>query len=240
MKDRIRNRAAHWSIPVLALLATIVPVRALGARSAEPADTGETVIVSSFGRAEGTVGDLMKTSFMEFKINSAATADQYQTLLPDEGMKLLVLNITTHVTQKNPLVLYDTDYQIQWGGEGELDYSEPVSYRDEWADFTGYKRQVDPESLEGIFPGSGVLASDETVTYDYVYQVPAEAMNFRLLFQEYFEDERIGDLFLVTVPAESAGVISGNLGEIKPLSGTAEIVSQDAETPADGETAQAG
>ena len=96
-------------------------------------------------------------------------------------MKLLVLNITTHVTQKNPLVLYDTDYQIQWGGEGELDYSEPVSYRDEWADFIGYKRRVDPDSLEGIFPGSGVLASDETVTYDYVYQVPAEAMNFRLI-----------------------------------------------------------
>ena len=245
MKRWMRTLAEHWYIPLAVLLVALVPVRALGAADEEPSEneTDENTIVSSFGKAEGQIGNVMKTSFMEFTVNAASFCDQYQSLTPDEGMKLLALNITTHATQKNPLVLYDTDYQIQWNGESEQDYSVPVTYRDEWADFNGYKRSFSAEGLEGIFPGTGVLASDETVTYDYVYQVPAEAQNFRVMFKEYFEDESLGDLFIVTLQPKDAGVIEGNLGRVAPLSGEGEAALEamkSAEAPADGQPAEAG
>ena len=246
MKHRFGTFSAHWLIPVLALFLTALPVSALGASGEQPSDTGDITVVSSFGKAEGTVGNIMKTSFMEFTVNSASLTDQYQSLLPDPGMRLLVMNITTHATQKNPLVLYDTDYQIQWNGEGDLDYSEPVTYRDEWADFTGYKRYIDLDSLEGLYPTTGVLAPDETVTYDYVYQVPQDASGFRLLFKEYFEDESLGDLFIVSITADETPVIEGNLGTIAPLSGegAAQMEAAAAEeapaAEAPAEAAQAG
>ena len=38
---------------------------------------------------------------------------------------------------------------------------------------------------------------DETVTYTHVYEVPADATEFSISFQEYFEDETMGDVFFV-------------------------------------------
>ena len=248
MKHRFSNVSVHWFIPVLALFLTALPVSLLSTAAEEPSDpsdteTEEPAVVSSFGKAEGVAGDIMKASFMEFRVNEAALTDQYQSLTPDEGMKLLVVNVTTHATQKKPLVLYDTDYQIQWNGEGELDYSEPVTYRDEWADFAGYNAHIDLNGIEGMFPGTGILASDEIVTYDYVYQVPQDASGFRLLFKEYFEDESLGDLFIVSINANDTPVIEGTLGTIEPLSGEgAEQMEAAAaeEAPAAETSAEAG
>ena len=83
MKHRFGTFSAHWLIPVLALFLTALPVSALGASGEQPSDTGDITVVSSFGKAEGTVGNIMKTSFMEFTVNSASLTDQYQSLLPD-------------------------------------------------------------------------------------------------------------------------------------------------------------
>lgn len=166
---------------------------------------GPKVVTSSFGKGEGVMGDTMKPSFMEFTLNSAYLTSAYQTLTPDEGMKLLVLNITTHVTQSHEMTLYDTDYQVQWGGTGEEDYSVPVTYRDEWATAPTYKRYVNLDGITDMFEGTAVLASDETMTTNYVYQVPVGFNNFTLQFQEYFEDESVGDRFIVTFQAEEQG-----------------------------------
>ena len=38
---------------------------------------------------------------------------------------------------------------------------------------------------------------DETVTYTHVYEVPADAAEFSISFQEYFEDGTTGDVFFV-------------------------------------------
>lgn len=169
--------------------------------AAETAESGPAVVESSFGKAEGVMGNVMKTSFMEFTLNDAWLTSAYQTLTPDSGMSLLVLNITTHVTQSSELKLYDTDYQVQWGGTGEEDYSVPVTYRDEWATAPTYKRVVNLQGIEGMFPGEAVLQSDESLTTDYVYQVPAGNNNFTLQFQEFFADESLGDRFIVTFSA---------------------------------------
>ena len=243
----------HWkkilcmsaAAAALALLNIWNPVSANGLLKDEaPAETEEeeplddgTGISAAYGKAEGALGDTMRASFLKFTLNSAATASSYQSITADEGMQLLVLNITTKVTQKHDLLLYDTDYQIQWGGEGAGDYSEPVTYRDEWADFVTYKKAVSLEGITSLFPGQQALVPGETITYDYVYQVPAGLSDFQLLFREYYEDEDVGDLFVVTFHAESAGAIEGTLGEIVPASGAGHVeVVNPKEAAAEQET----
>ncbi len=163
------------------------------------------VVESAYGKAEGKIGNIMNTTNLEFTLNSARLTSSYQTITPDAGMNLLVLNITTHVLQNGEMKLYDTDYQVQWGGTGEEDYSTPVTYRDEWATAPTYKRSVNLEGIEGMFPGETVLQPDETVTADYVYQVPQGFSDFKLMFKEYFEDESLGDLYIVNFTAEQQG-----------------------------------
>ena len=246
----------QWKNPVfiaavtgLALTASLFPVRAAGIlREEAPAETEEepSGITASFGKAEGALGDTMQASFLKFRLNAASLTSRYQSVSAEESMQLLVLNISTLVTQKKGLMLYDTDYQIQWGGEGETDYAEPVTYRDEWADFTGYMKSVNLDGITSMFPGSAVLAPEEMVTYDYVYQVPAGTADFRLMFKEYFEDESLGDLYIVTFHAESAGEMDGTLGEIVPASGTGVLEEQPAaeetttEAPAESEAQPQG
>ena len=160
-------------------------------------ETGPKVIESSFGRADGALGDTMKTAFLEFTLNNAYLTSDYQGIKPDQGMKLLVLNITTKSTQSTDLTLYDTDYQVQWGGTGEEDYSTPLTYRDEWATAPTYKRNVSLEGVQGMFPGTVVLKKEETNTADFVYQVPEDRKEFKLEFKEFFADESLGDFYCV-------------------------------------------
>ena len=173
------------------------------AEAAVNAAAGPKVVESSFGRGEGVIGDTMKTSFLEFTLNKAALTSNYQGVTPDAGMALLVLNITTKSTQSTPLTLYDTDYQVQWGGSGEEDYSTPLTYRDEWATAPTYKRSVNLDGVTGMFPGTVQLAKDETNTADFVYQVPENTSDFKLEFKEFFQDESLGDFFCVTFHADA-------------------------------------
>ena len=165
---------------------------------------GAKVVESAYGRGDGVMGDTMKTAFLEFTLNSAKLADTWQNVYPDNGMKLLILNITTKSTQTPELTLYDTDYQVQWGGTGEEDYSTPLTYRDEWATAPTYKRSVNLDGVEGMFPGTAVLQKDEEVTADFIYQVPEGYSDFKLEFKEFFEDESLGDFFCVSFHADPA------------------------------------
>ena len=54
-----------------------------------------------------------------------------------------------------------------------------------------------------MFPGEAVLQPDESLTTDYVYQVPEGNITFTLQFQEFFADESLGDLFVVTFNADN-------------------------------------
>ena len=166
------------------------------------APAGPKVVEPAYGRGDGAMGDTMKTAYLEFTLNSARLVPSWQTILPDAGMKLLVLNITTKSTQTPDLTLYDTDYQVQWGGTGPEDYSTPLTYRDEWATAPTYKRTVNLDGVEGMFPGTAVLRKDESLSADYIYQVPEGYSDFKLEFQEFFEDESLGGFFCVTFHAD--------------------------------------
>ena len=171
-------------------------------KSEEEPAAGGKVVESSFGKGEGVLGDTMKTAFLEFTLNSAKLVNSWQSVIPDQGMKLLVLNITTKSTQSKELTLYDTDYQVQWGGTGPEDYSTPLTYRDEWATAPTYKRTVNLDGVQGMFPGTATLVKDEPQSADFIYQVPEGFTDFILQFQEFFGDESLGDIFIVTFHAD--------------------------------------
>lgn len=171
----------------------------------ETAETEEEpvaeTIYASGGVAYGALGNIMSATNLNFILNSAYITTNYQGITPDSGTELLVINVTTENKQSTDLQMYDTDYQIQWGGESDTDYATPITYRDEWADSSTYKSYVNLDGVTGMYENSQVIATGESFTGDLVYQIPEGTRSFILLFQEYFQDESVGDLYTVSFEA---------------------------------------
>lgn len=64
------------------------------------------------GYAEGRMGDVMRTYFFDYTVNSAYTCNDYEGYTPSEGNKLLVAEITVKNTDRSTVTMYDTDFQI--------------------------------------------------------------------------------------------------------------------------------
>ena len=150
------------------------------------------VIVPKDGYAEGGLRDSLRTAWFDLTVNNAETAETYGSITPAEGETLLIVNITLVSTFDSDTVMFDTDFQAQWGGEGEEDYRFPV---------TAY----DPSLTEkGMLEEEYVLSPQETVTGNLVFSVPAGYETYSLSFMEYFElfgdesgSDNAGDLFFV-------------------------------------------
>lgn len=81
------------------------------------------------GYAEGRMGDVMRTYFFDYTVNSAYTCNDYEGYTPSEGNKLLVAEITVKNTDRSTVTMYDTDFQIQWGDDDNDDaYAAPITY----------------------------------------------------------------------------------------------------------------
>ena len=150
------------------------------------------------GYAEGRIGDTMHTSFFDFTVNRAKVCETYSSHAAAEGNQLLVVEITVRNTSRQSIEMYDTDFQAQWGAEGEDDFRFPIT--------------TDPETFEELpplteeqLPGTYPMAVNEERTGLLVYEVPAGYEDFSISYQEIFSDESTGDLFFVFFTAESGG-----------------------------------
>lgn len=149
--------------------------------SAEP--TAE-VIEPENGKAEGVETEVMRTSFFDFTVNSSSLVNEYEDIHPAEGKTLLVVNLTITSRRAEDATMYDSDFQIQWGGTGENDFAVPVTY----------ESNISGDSMfatEYVLPGNGSLSNNA------VYEVPENAPYYDLMFREYFADESLGDDFTV-------------------------------------------
>ena len=144
-----------------------------------PEDAG--VITPVDGYAEGQLEDVLRTAFFDFSVNSAYTCQELDSYTAADGSQLLVAEITVQNTSDYDMPMFDSDFQAQWGGTGDDDFSIPIS-----RPFT-----------DNQAPASYSIPVDEAVTYTHVYEVPADATEFSISFQEYFEDETMGDVFFV-------------------------------------------
>ena len=75
---------------------------------------GSDVVTADYdGYAEGRIGDVMRTYFFDYTVNSAYTCKEFEGYTPAEGNKLLVAELTVKNTDRSTVTMYDTDFQIQ-------------------------------------------------------------------------------------------------------------------------------
>lgn len=149
---------------------------------------------------EGRLGDTMETYFFEFTVQSATLCDTFESYTPAEGNRILMVDVVVKNTSNSSIEMYDTDFQAQWGGEGEDDYSVPITYDLE----TEEERDV---LNEYQLPGTYTLGIDESRAGVLVYEVPGGEQDFSVSYQEYFDNDSTGDVFFVFfTPEENKSV----------------------------------
>ncbi len=134
----------------------------------------------------GYIGDVMHTYWFDFTVDDAYTCAEYEGYTASEGKQLVVATLSLQNTFPQSLPMSQTDFQIQWGGEGDDDYEWPIS-----------------AVSEAQFPDEYTLAINESRTGVVVYEVPEGTSDFSISFGEYFEDESEGDVYFVYFTATS-------------------------------------
>lgn len=148
-------------------------------------------ITAENGYAEGRLGDVMRTYFFDYTVNSAYTCTEFNGYTPDSGNILLVANVTVKNTDNSSIEMYDTDFQIQWGDDDNDDaYDYPITW------------YADPVSDEQL-PGTYDLGVNEEKTGLLVYEVPEGSKDFSISYLELFSDDSEGDVFFVFFTAKS-------------------------------------
>lgn len=153
-------------------------------------DTPTVVLPDEDGYAEGYLHDTMRNAFFDFVINSAEITTDYKGITPAEGKELLVVNITMENTTSNSVPMFDTDFFLYQRNDEENPYIDPIT-------------AADPElKADGMLGSEYSIGIHETVTGDLVYEVPEGQKDFVLAFEEYFENEEYGDIFVVLFTAK--------------------------------------
>ena len=116
-----------------------------GEATAEEPAAEEDVGYPVDGYAEGRIGDTMHTYFFDYTVNDAYTCASYEGTTPASGNIFLVVDITVKNTSTQSYNMFDTDFQAQWGTEGEEDYRVPIT--------------TDPETYEELAPPVGRTAA---------------------------------------------------------------------------------
>lgn len=169
----------------------------------EPAasDSGEDIVAEdSYG--EGRIGDTMHTYFFDYKVNDAYTCTEFAGATPADGNIFLVADVTVHNTGSSSVEMYDTDFQAQWGSEGEEDFRVPITYDTEnLADL--------PVLSDEQLPSTYTLGVDEERTGLLVYEVPSGYQDFSISYQELFDDDSSGDTFFVFFTAQPQDAAAG-------------------------------
>ena len=158
--------------------------------------SGVTLLDGVTQPTEGGIGDTLSNMFFDFTVNSAAVVDSYDGYTAADGNKLLLCSMTLENDFGEDLPMYDSDYQIQWG-DGDEDYAysvDPIG-----ADADGVPTN-DQMPLYWEMPDGAVE------TYDLLFEVPADASEFELVYLEMYTDadgnEGLGDLYRVQFTVE--------------------------------------
>ncbi len=142
------------------------------------------------GYAEGRIGDVMRTYFFDYTVNSAYTCKEFEGYTPAEGNKLLVAELTVKNTDRSTVTMYDTDFQIQWGDDDDDDaFVAPITY---------YSDAVSDDQL----PEEYDLSVNEERTGLLVFEVPEDSKDYsisspmipREMCSSYISQQRISKI----------------------------------------------
>lgn len=151
---------------------------------ADAATAATTAIAATDGYAEGRLGDTMHTAFFDFTVTAAYTTASYGGYVAPEGTQLLVATVTVKNPGRQSVEMYDTDFQAQWNGDGDDDFSHPLT------------ETVEPLTADQL-PETYTIDVGGSRTGELVFEVPDGERDFSLSYLEVFSDESEGDLFFV-------------------------------------------
>lgn len=152
---------------------------------------GSVITADADGYGEGRLGDIMRSCFFDFSVNSAYLCDVYESYLPAEGNVLLVADMNIKNTFTASLPMFDSDFMVTWG-DGDDDYSVPATYYAEADGMFG----------DAAFPSEYMLKINEERSGFMIFEVPKGINDFSILYLEVFEDDSTGDAFFVYFTAE--------------------------------------
>jgi len=141
------------------------------------------------GAFHGTVCTGVHSDYTVLEATSPAEYDGYTAA---EGNRLIVCSVKVKNTFGETIPMYDSDFQLQWGNIG--------------GDDDDYTFSLDAFN-DTMMPLEYELADGEEVTYDLVFEAPADVKDFGLVYlEEYYtgseSESGTGDFFSVNFTVE--------------------------------------
>lgn len=155
-------------------------------------DKDTVIYANESGMAEGQMGDILRNTFFDYKVNSAYLCNEYEGYSAADGYELLVAEIMVHNVFEEGITMYDTDFQVQWDSSADDAFDWPLTLYLEEGESLG----------DDVLPAEYDLAKDESRTGLLIYEVPEGKTGFSIVYQEYFDDESTGDIFFVNFSPE--------------------------------------
>ena len=106
-------------------------------------------------------------------MSKAQLVDEYGGKTPTQGGKFLKMEITVTNITTTTVPMYDTDFQLVTSNNTVILPQE--TFNDE------------------MVPMEYELKEGEAATYTYIYDVPAEETEFKVLYQEEYDDPATGE-----------------------------------------------
>ena len=136
---------------------------------------------------EGKIGSTLKTTWFDFTVTDAYVTDEdlggYSV---SDGNRLLVVEVKLKNTYGDPVPMWDDDFWIEWGDDGDGAY--PID--------------VNETITDDQLPDEYELGSKETKTGTIIFEVPDDVEDFAFVFLEYFDDNTEGNYFAVYFTAD--------------------------------------
>ena len=141
------------------------------------------------GFAMGYEGDTLRTEFFDMRIDNPYSCDEFDGLVPDEGNKFLVVELTLYNYTGYVQPMMDIDFELIWDMDDEDAWAWPEV--DTTIDANGeaeYSVRSDKQ-----LPVEYDLGIHKTVTGTLLYQVPADAKEYFINYYEVYAPEEGSD-----------------------------------------------
>lgn len=126
-----------------------------------------------------TADETVHTALFDYAVSDVAVVDSYAALMPADGDKLVTMDLTVTNTCDQTLTMFAGDFQLQWG-DGEEDFGTCLEAVD-----------------DTMVPYSYTLEPGESYTGVMAVEVPAEATELTVAYQEMLANGKRGTAYFV-------------------------------------------
>ena len=163
---RTKSRLAVWGVLFLAVLML------QGCSSNENSS-------DEFQDVWAEAGETVHTQLFDFTVSDVAVVDSYDILVPNDGNRLVRMDLSVTNTSNEKYTMFAEDFQLQWG-DGKEDFSTCLAAVD-----------------EGMTPYSYTLYPGDSYDSVMVVQIPEDADKLTVAYQEKLSDGEDGSAYFV-------------------------------------------